>query len=195
MVGGIVLNGRDRVASVSSSMPLLVFASLWGLISVFRRRPVGRSNGLRVILLAAITGCGAVMIFGWIFDRFEADFLPFLILASAVGMVDVWRRFEVSRRTHRYFALAIVTALGVFGIAANLGIATTPQGEWLGNQVLHYVQVQKSISDVTGDPLAVLVSLLSCSHQPENHHQCAEFRDGDRCGAPTDTVGNFVLVT
>ena len=157
MVGGIVLNGSDRVASVPSSMPLLFVASLWGLISAFRPRLVGRSDLLRVVLVAAVTGCAAVMIFGWIFDRFVADFLPFLILASAVGMVDVWRRLEVSRRTIRYFALAMVTALGVFGIAANMGIAITPQGEWSGNQVLHYVQFQKSISDVTGDPLAANV--------------------------------------
>jgi hypothetical protein len=157
MVGGIVLNGRDRVTSVSSSMPLLFFASLWGLISVFRPRPAGPSNVLRVVLVAAITGCAAVMIFGWIFDRFLADFLPFLIVASAVGMVAVWCRLEVSRRTFRILALATVTALGVFGIAANVGIASTPQGEWSSDQVLHYAQFQKSISDLTGDPLAANV--------------------------------------
>ena len=100
MVGGIVLNGRDHVASVPSSMPLLFTANLWGLISAFRPRPVGRSNVLRVVLLAAMTGCVAVMIFGWIFYHYVADFLPFLILASAVGMVDVWRRLEVSHQNN-----------------------------------------------------------------------------------------------
>ena len=38
-----------------------------------------------------------------------------------------------------------------------MGISITPQAVWSGNQVLHYVEFQKSISDVTGDPLATNV--------------------------------------
>ena len=65
MVGGIVLNGRDSVASVPSSMPLLFTASLWGLISAFRP-PTGRTVQCSPAWFsyAAMTGCVAVMIFG-----------------------------------------------------------------------------------------------------------------------------------
>jgi hypothetical protein len=153
-VGGIVLYGGDRTASVPSSMPMLFLASLWGAVSAFRPRPAGRSTLLRIVLLAALTAGGTVMIFGWIFDRFIADFLPFLILASAVGMVDVWRRLQGRNRRVCSLVLVLVAAIAAFEIAANVGIATAPQGEWSSNQTLRYVQFQKSISDVTGHPLA-----------------------------------------
>ncbi len=153
-VGGIVLYGGDRTASVPSSMPLLFLASLWGAVSAFRPRPKGRSNVLWIVLLAAFAAGCTVMIFGWIFDRFIADFLPFLILGSAVGMVDVWRRLQGRDRRVCSLILAIVTVVAAFEIAANVGMASAPQGEWSSNQTLHYVQFQKSISDVTGHPLA-----------------------------------------
>jgi hypothetical protein len=156
-VGGIVLSGGDRTASVPSSMPLLFLASLWGVVSAFRPRPAGRSNVLRIVLLAALTAGGTVMIFAWIFDRFVADFLPFLILASAVGMVDIWRRLAGRSRRVCALTLAILTAIAAFETAANVGIASDPQGEWSSQQTLHYVQFQKSVSDVTGHALAANV--------------------------------------
>ncbi len=154
MVGGALLYGSDRTASVPSSMPLLFLVGLWGVISAFRPHSVGRSNLIRVVFVVALAGGVTVMIYGWIENRFLADFVPFLILASAVGLVDVWRRLEAGRRRVRYAVLAIVTALGVFGIAANVGMASTPQATWSKKQDLHFVQFQKTIGDLTGHPLA-----------------------------------------
>jgi hypothetical protein len=153
MVGGALLDGSDRTASVTSSMPLLLLFGLWGVISAFRHTPKGRSTLFRVVLVAGAAGGGTVMIYGWIENRFLGDFVPFLILASAIGMVDVWRRLEMGRRRARYLVLAVVTTLGLFGIAANVGMAITPQATWSGAQVLRYVQLQKAVSDLTGHPL------------------------------------------
>ncbi|HVA09964.1 MAG TPA: hypothetical protein VNG12_24830, partial [Acidimicrobiales bacterium] len=154
MVGGVLLYGSDRTASAPASMPLLVLAGLWGVISAFRPRPVGRSNLFRIVLVAAAAGAGTVMIYGWIENRFLADFVPLLVLASAIGLVDVWRRLEPDRRRIRLLTLAIVTVVGLFEIAANVGMAVTPQSTWTGSQVLRYVEFQKSMSDLTGHPLA-----------------------------------------
>jgi hypothetical protein len=154
MVGGAMLYGSDRTASAPASMPLLVLTGLWGVVSTFRHRPAGRSNLLRTVLVASAAAAATVMIYGWIENRFLADLMPLLILAAAIGVVDVWRRLEVSRRGVRSLALAIVTVLGAFGIAANVGMAITFQPTWSGNQILHYVQFQKTISDLTGHPLA-----------------------------------------
>ena len=154
MVGSAMLYGTDRTASAPASMPLLFLAGLWGAISAFRPRPVARSNLLRIVLLAAAAAAVTVMIYGWIENRFLADLLPLLIVAATVGVVDVWRRLEGGRRWVRYLTLAIVTALGAFGIAANVGMAITPQATWSGNQILRYVQFQKTLSDLTGRPLA-----------------------------------------
>ncbi len=153
-VGGVFLYGTDRTASVPSSMPLLLCGGLWGTVSSFRPQLPGGLSRLRVVLIAAAAAGGTVIIYGWIENRFLADFLPFLILASAVGFVDFWRRLETRNRSVRTIVLAVVTVLGAFGIVANLGMSTTPQAIWSSTQDLHYVEVQKSISDLTGGPLS-----------------------------------------
>jgi hypothetical protein len=153
-IGGVALDGTDRVASVPSSMPLLFLSGLWGFISAFRPKPAGRSVILRLLLVSTALGGCTVLIYGWIEYRFTADFLPFLVLAGAVGMVDVWRRFEARGPRDRYFLLTGVTIIGVFSIAANLGIASSFQSTWSSVQALHYVSFQKTISDATGNPLA-----------------------------------------
>ncbi len=152
-VAGVSLFGTDRTASVPSSMPLLFLAGMWGATSTFRPHPVGRLASLRVVLVAAALAGGTVMIYGWIENRFLADILPVLILASAIGLVDIWRRLDTGSHICRAFGLVIVTVLGGFGIAANLGIASTPQASWSTDQILHYVTVQKNVSDFTGHPI------------------------------------------
>ena len=151
--GRVFLYGSDRTTSVTGSMPLLFLLSLWGGISAFRPRPPGRSTLLRLVLLAALAGGCTIMIYGWIENRFLADFMPFLTIASAVGLVDVWRRLEHGRRRLRYILAALVAVLGLYGIAANVAMASTPQHTWSIQQRLRFVETQKSISDVTGHPL------------------------------------------
>jgi hypothetical protein len=53
----------------------------------------------------------------------------------------------------RIGALGVITLVALFSIAANVGIAITPNEEWDTTQVLQYVEAQKAISDVTGHPL------------------------------------------
>ena len=153
-VGHVFFYGTDRTASVPSSMPLLFLASLWGVISTFRPRPVKGSGMLRIVLVAAVVAGGTVMVYGWIENRFVADLLPFLIVASAAGIVDIWRRLDSGQRSARYSTLAIVASLGVFGIAANVAMASTPQSTWSADQGHRYVEFQKAVSNATGDPLA-----------------------------------------
>ena len=45
--------------------------------------------------MAAATA--GVLFFGYIADRYLADFLPFLALAGMIGLVDVWRRVDGRR--------------------------------------------------------------------------------------------------
>ncbi len=152
-VGHVFLYGSDRTTSVTASMPLLFLLSLWGAMSAFRPRAPGRSSLLRIVLAAALAGGCTIMIYGWIENRYIADFVPFLIIASAVGMVDVWRRLEHGRRMLRYILGALVAVLGLYGIAANVAMASTPQNTWSTQQRLRFVETQQSISDVTGHPL------------------------------------------
>jgi hypothetical protein len=147
----------DPTASLPASMPLTFLVGVWGTICALWPRSPGRMSVLRLLLVASAVSCGALLIFGWILERYVADFLPFFIMASAVGIVDVWRRLERRRWGSRTAALAVISILGLFSVAANFGIAISPTETWSSLQARNYVELQKSISDVTGHPLATQV--------------------------------------
>jgi hypothetical protein len=155
-VAGVVLDQSYRTTSMPASMPLLVLLGGWGLVSAFRRRLVGHARLFRILLIAAATGTLGTLVLGYIGNRFLADFIPLLVVASAVGLVAVWKGLDGRGRRVRGGVLACVAALGCFGVVANLGVATEAgrlagQGERLRD----YVAIQKSVSDITGHPLKV----------------------------------------
>ncbi len=153
-VAHTTLFAREPSASLTASMPLLFATGLVGVVAVLlpgRRAPV---RALRILLVGTAVAAGAVAIFGWILERFLADFMPFLLLAATIGMVDLWRRLHGRRRAARILAAGGIGVLAAFGFVANLGIAVVPNGDWTPVQLQHYVQAQQTISDHTGDPIA-----------------------------------------
>ncbi len=152
-LGGVLFDRRYRTASLTASMPLLFLLSCWGVVTAYRRRPVGRVALTRIPLLAAAIAGVALFVWGYIAPRYLADFVPFLVLASAVALADIWRRLDGGRRPLRLTTAVIIAVVGVFTISANVGMALTPNEEWDTAEVLHYVAVQKAVSDVTGHPL------------------------------------------
>ena len=152
-LGGVLFDRRYRTASLTASMPLLFLLSCWGVVTAYRPRPVGRVALTRIPLLAAAIAGAALFVWGYIAPRYLADFVPFLVLASAVAMADIWRRLDGGRRPVRLMSAVVIAVVGVFTISANVGMALTPNEEWDTAEVLHYVAVQKAISDVTGHPL------------------------------------------
>jgi hypothetical protein len=155
-VAGVVLDQSYRTTSVPASMPLLVLLGVWGVVSAFRRRLVGPARLFRILLVAAATGTLGTLVLGYIGNRFLGDFIPLLVVASAVGLVALWQGLDGRSRRVRRGAVACVAALGCFGVVANLGVATEAgrlagQGERLRD----YVAIQKSVSDLTGHPLQV----------------------------------------
>jgi hypothetical protein len=93
------------------------------------------------------------MLWGYISPRYLGDFVPFLALASAVAVADIFRRLEGRQRSVRLTVLGAIGVLAAFSIVANIGTAVVPNEEWTAAQVTNYVQAQKSVSDVTGHPL------------------------------------------
>ena len=138
-VGHVVLDEVYPTASIPASMPLLFVLACWGLVTAFRRRAVGRVNLTRILLVATAAGTAGVLFFGYIADRYLADFLPFLALAAMIGLVDVWRRLEGRSRPVRMSVVAVVAVLGVFGVWANIGAAVTPTALWTSNQAKQFV--------------------------------------------------------
>lgn len=157
-VGNVPLFGTQEVSSVPESMPLLFLLTIVGLIAALRRRAVLRARITVIPLIAAAAPCAAILIFGFLDNRFLGDFVPFLVLGSAVGAVDLWRRLDGARSATRRIAVGLIAALGLFGIVANMGIASTPTGWWTSKQALGFVKFQKSVGGLTGHPLAGYVS-------------------------------------
>lgn len=149
---------RAPTASVPDSMPLLFIFGLWGVIAAFSRGLPRRSHGLRILLLTSALTAASVMSFGWILERFAADFMPLLVLASMIGMVDLWRRMNGRPRSMKIATLALVGVLALFGFWANVGFAITPGNPgstsgWSETQLTNYIDAQRAFSDVTGHPI------------------------------------------
>ena len=151
---GVLFDRLYRTASLPASSPLLFLLSIWGLVTAFRPKAIGKVAPTRLLLLAAGSAGAAVMLWGYIAPRYLGDFVPFLVLASAVAMADIFRRLEGRRRSARIGALGGITVLALFSIVANIGSAIGPiSTEWDSTQVVNYVEAQKTVSDVTGHPL------------------------------------------
>jgi hypothetical protein len=152
-VNGVLFDRLYRTASLPASTPLLFLLSIWGLVTAFRPKSIGKVARTRLLLLAAGSAGAALMLWGYIGPRYLGDFVPFLVLASAVAMADIFRRLEGHRLSARVSALAVITVVALFSIMANIGIATVPNEEWNTTQAFNYVQTQKTVSDLTGHPL------------------------------------------
>ena len=151
--GGYVIDILYPTASVPASMPLLSLLSCWALVVCFRRRA---SHGHALMRIPLIVGAGATFVdfeLGYIAPRYLGDFLPFLVLGGAIGIIDLWERWELQRKSARRAGVAVVVVLALFSLAANLGISLSAATEWTPTQATNYLQTIKAVSDATGHPL------------------------------------------
>jgi hypothetical protein len=154
--GNAKLFNHGNTASATASMPLLVLAALWGVVAAFRHQESLAARSLRILIVPTAATAGAILIYGTIYERFLADFMPLLVLASIVGLVDLWQRLGSATRRPRTVALAAVTLLALFGFVANMGIASTPQDDWTSTQAEHFVRADEDLSQLTGQSLDVV---------------------------------------
>ncbi len=164
-IGGVVLDQTYETDSVTASMPLLFLLSCWGLVSVFRPKVPKALSATRPVVLAAGSAVTGVVLWGYIAERYLADFLPLLAVASTIGLLDLWRRVDqragrpapahtpgrlravMRRRLSGRRVLVGLVALGtLFGVAANLGASISPKTTWTPAQVERFVTAQNDIS-------------------------------------------------
>jgi hypothetical protein len=157
-IGSVFLEMPYPTPSVTATMPLLVVLAGCGTFLVFRRGATRGFAAMRLPMLGAIAVVGGVLMVGYITPRYLAEFVPFLAVASVVGVQGIARARLDDRRT----AIAIgsvVAVLGVFGAVANLAIATTAARVGNGGRELfELVAAQNWISERTGNPMKSLVS-------------------------------------
>lgn len=146
-VGHVLFDRTYATTSVPTSMPLLFLAACFGLFSCLRPRPASAAaRGIGLLALAAGISAGAIVLWGYIADRYLADFLPVLVLAGAVGVVELWRALEGRSRRWRLTAGACIAGLAIFGVVVNTSISATPNEEWNTTQVANFVSAQASAS-------------------------------------------------
>ena len=152
--GGYVVDTLNPTASVPATMPLLFGLSVWGAIVSFRR---GAARGLALMRIPLIAAAGATvvdLVLGYIAPRYLGDFLPFLIVGSAIGMVELWGRWDGGTLALKRGVVAVLVVVGLFGIAANIGIALSPTTEWTARQTSNYLHAIQAVSNISGHPLA-----------------------------------------
>ena len=118
---GAVLDETYPTASAPATMPLFFLLACWGTITAFRPKALVPFRLTRIVLLAGAAGTAGVLLWGYIGERYLADFLPFFIVAAGVGLIDVWRRFESRSRRARGSVLGILSVVAVYCVVANIG--------------------------------------------------------------------------
>jgi hypothetical protein len=143
---GAVLDQTYPTASIPATMPLLFLLTCWGLVTSFRRRALGQMRLIRIVLVTAAAGAGGVVLWGYISERYMADFMPVLILAGAVGLIDICRRLALRPRTFKQGALGLLLIGTTYGVVANLAIAAFPVGQWSITQTARFVTAERDLT-------------------------------------------------
>ena len=117
-LNGAVMELTYPTASMTTTAPLLIVLGVWGAVTTFRRRGPGRVRMARLVLVTAAVGTVGVFVWGYISQRYIGDLMPLFIVASAVGMIEVWRLLEGRSRKARGWALGGFCALAAYGVAA-----------------------------------------------------------------------------
>jgi hypothetical protein len=72
--------------------------------------------------------------------------MPFFIVASGVGLIDMWRRLAGRSRRTKRLALGVVVTIGIYCVIANVAIAAFPVSVWTPTQSARFVSAEKSLS-------------------------------------------------
>jgi len=142
----VVLDQTYATTSVTDASPLLFLLSCWGMVTAFRPKGIGDIRFVRLMLIGSAIATGGVLVWGYISYRYVSDLMPLLIVASIIGLIDIWRRLHGRSRRTRGWVLGITAALALFGIAANGAITATPSTWFSKAQVSSFVGHQQSLT-------------------------------------------------
>ena len=145
-LAGAVLEWTYPTASIPATMPLLFLLSCWGLVAAFRPHASTALRMTRVLLLTAGAGAAGVLLWGYIAERYMANFVPLLVLAAGIGMIDLWRRLATRPQRDRKRWLVAIVIVALYCLVANVAIAIGPAEQWTMAQSKQFVTVQQKLS-------------------------------------------------
>jgi hypothetical protein len=143
---GAVMDQTYPTASIPATTPLLLILAVWGTVTAFRPKALGQIRFARIILLSAAAGAAGVLLWGYISQRYIADLMPFLIIAAAVGIIDLSRRMAGRTRRAKRSWLAVLGVLAVYCFVANMAIALWPVSDWTLGQAQQFVSTENALS-------------------------------------------------
>ncbi len=146
VLNGAVMEFTYPTASMTTTAPLLIVLAVWGAVTAFRRRGPGRVHVARIILVTGAVGTAGVLLWGYVSQRYIGDLMPLFIVASAVGMIEIWRLLDGRSRRARGWALGGFCALAAYGVAANVAVSAFPVPQWTQTQAVGYVTAERSLS-------------------------------------------------
>lgn len=170
----VVIDTLNRTPSIVPFMPLLVVLSVWGVVAVVRPPRRTHLAWARLPVLAVAIIPLPVLVTPYVTPRYTAEFVPLLLVAGAIGIVDLCRWLARRPPTEVNIGLGIVAALTVFGVLANSAFAASagalarPAGK-----IEDYVARQSWFSDRLGhrldDVVSASVTLPETSEAGELH--------------------------
>ena len=124
VVGDVVFNNIERVASAPVTMPALVVLAIAGVVLLCRS---GAPTSFRIAAIGAAVGCCTMFFFCYIAYRYVGDFVPFFVVT---GVVAIDGLLATGSRPWRRFAIGVLAVLAAFGIWVNAGLGVLQQGAW-----------------------------------------------------------------
>jgi hypothetical protein len=129
---GVRLQGLAPTSSVVDSMLIFSALGLIGFAWILRWSPDNPSKHIVVIpLLAAIVGSVVTLSFGYLAQRYVADFIPLIVLLSLIGLNAVINWLRSSTPATRQLARVGLIALALANVWVSVGFARE------GDQVRH----------------------------------------------------------
>jgi hypothetical protein len=153
--GGAFLDVTYRTGSATSFMPLLFLLGAWGVVVAFGRRGGRAVASFRLPIVGAAVMTGGVLASGYIATRYASDFVPVLVMASVIGIVDLARRSSSWSRLRQLAGLTALVTLAGFQVVANLAVATTTSAQVSAGPLMRsLVSTEERVSGWSGDPLS-----------------------------------------
>lgn len=158
--GDVVFDRLYPTAGLLPTMPFWAGLAGWGLFTAARPRPRCRSSvkRLRTPLIGAAAGSAGVLTIAYISARYLGDFMPFLVLAGAVGLYDLIDRTDGRRPWVRRSLFSLLAVLAALSIMVNVAIAYTVRAvEGTPSQFHEYLSTRYDAGSRLGDPMSARV--------------------------------------
>jgi len=158
VIGGVVFDQTYRTGSLTAFMPFFALLSVAGVLFLAKSWWHRRSSIVALPVIGMAVATFGVLCYGYMANRYLADFMPLLLAAGSIGLVKVCALLERAPRARRMQFAAALVGLAAWGGMANGAAALTTMNLIAGgNGLRDYVGSQVSWAENTPATLGSLV--------------------------------------